>query len=146
MKTVTELGPYYTKLVPKFIVNLFVNVENKQSQQYIRVFVRGRCIKFSPKVINAYVGRSKFASSQKIPSLDQIAREIIGGKVKKLPKKSGIPTRSLNVKYAMLNIIGAIKWPPKNHKSSITSSLAKMIFQIGTKAKINLVNLCLNRQ
>lgn len=48
-----------------------------------------------------------------------------------------IPTESLTGKYAMLNRIGVENWAPTNHRSSITSTLAKLIFQIGTKSKIN---------
>ncbi|XP_058783313.1 uncharacterized protein LOC131657989 [Vicia villosa] len=108
MKTVSELGPCYTKLVKKFIVNLSADVKNEESQEeYMRVFVRGLCVKFSPKVINAYFGRSKSAYYDDIPSLDQIATKITAN------------------------------WKPTNQKSTITLALAKLIFQIGIKAKIN---------
>lgn len=40
--------------------------------------------------------------------------------------------------YAILNKTGATNWEPTNHNSSITSTLAKLIFQIGTKSKLNL--------
>lgn len=97
MKNVIELEPCSKKLVQELIVKLSAEMENGYSQEYMRVFVRGKCIKFSLKVINPYPDRRKFALSQNIPSLDQIDMEITSGKVKKWPKKSGIPTGSLTV-------------------------------------------------
>lgn len=70
MKTISELGPCYKKLVKEFILNLSADVENEESQEFMKVFVRGRCVKFSPKVINAYLGRRKYAPSNNIPPLD----------------------------------------------------------------------------
>lgn len=63
-------------------MNILDDVVNEEIQEYMRVFIRGKCVKFSPKVINAYLGRNKFAPSDDILSLDQIAIEITGGQVK----------------------------------------------------------------
>lgn len=52
MKIVADLGPCYEKLVQEFIMSLSTEVEDKKSQDCARVFVRDKCIKFSPKVIN----------------------------------------------------------------------------------------------
>lgn len=78
---------------------------------------------------------SKYSPFDHIPSMDQIAMEITIGQVMEWTKKSGISKGSLSVKYAMLNIVSETNWAPTNHKSSITSALTKLIFQIGTKAK-----------
>lgn len=94
-------------------------------------------MKFSPITINEYLGRSKFAMSDKLPSIDKIAKEITGGQVKQWPKKGLLPNGTVSVKYAVLNRIGATNWAPTNHSSCITIALAKLIFQIGTKAKLN---------
>lgn len=66
-----------------------------------------------------------------------IAREITSNQVQQLPKKSLLSSESLVVKYVVLNRISVTNWAPTNHSSSITSVLTKLIFQIGTKSKLN---------
>lgn len=41
------------------------------------------------------------------------------------------------MKYAILNRIGASNWAPTNHIFSITTTLATLIFLIGTKSNLN---------
>ncbi|WJX77468.1 hypothetical protein P8452_60775 [Trifolium repens] len=67
----------------------------------------------------------------------EVTKEITGGQVNEWPKKGLLSTSTLNVKYAILNRIGAANWAPTNHGSGITPMLAKMIFLIGTKKKLN---------
>lgn len=40
---------------------------------------------------------------------------------------------NLNVKYVILFKIGIPNWTPSSHGSSITPSLARLLYQIGTK-------------
>ncbi|MCI48268.1 envelope-like protein, partial [Trifolium medium] len=44
MKTVSELGNYYDKLVREFLVNIADNCDDPQSPEYRQVYVRGRCV------------------------------------------------------------------------------------------------------
>ena len=39
-------------------------------------------MKFSPSIINDYLGRSKFVGSDKVLSIDKIVKEITGRQVK----------------------------------------------------------------
>ncbi|RYA56705.1 hypothetical protein DD599_26095, partial [Enterobacter cloacae complex sp. CH23B] len=57
LKTVTKLGDCYESLVREFIVNIPSDITNRKSDEYQKVFVRGKCIRFSPAVINKYLGR-----------------------------------------------------------------------------------------
>ncbi|KAI5427904.1 hypothetical protein KIW84_033073 [Lathyrus oleraceus] len=56
--------------------------------------------------------RSKSVVADNVPSIDKIAKEITGG-------------------------IGEANWAPTNHVSGITTTLANLIFQIGSKEKLN---------
>ncbi|KAK2402065.1 hypothetical protein QL285_051615 [Trifolium repens] len=67
----------------------------------------------------------------------EVTKEITGRQVNEWPKKRLLSTGCLSVKYAILNRIGAANWAPTNHGSGITPMLAKMIYLIGTKKKIN---------
>ena len=57
LKTVTKLGDCYESLVREFIVNIPSDITNRKSDEYQKVFVRGKCVRFSPAVINKYLGR-----------------------------------------------------------------------------------------
>ncbi|XP_050878663.1 uncharacterized protein LOC127082469 [Lathyrus oleraceus] len=143
--SVTNIGHCYETLVKEFLVNISSDCNVEGSEKYMKVYVRGSCVKFSPKIINEYLGRTKFAVYDDIPSIDKIKKEITGGQVKQWPKKGLLSTGSLSMKYAILNRIGATNKEPTNHCSSITSALTKLVFQIGTKAKLNFGNYVLKQ-
>ncbi|XP_058784605.1 uncharacterized protein LOC131659432 [Vicia villosa] len=107
MKTVTHLSKCYEILVKEFIVNLHENCGNKETEEYLKVFVRGKCIKFSPTVINKFLERSNQAQPELEVSDNQMCKEITAGQV------------------------------PTQHKSTISARLGKFIFAIGTKSKVD---------
>ncbi|MCH84473.1 envelope-like protein, partial [Trifolium medium] len=74
-----------------------------------------------------------------------VMKEITGGQVKHWPKKELLLTGSLSVKYVILNRIGAANCAPTNHRSGITPMLAKLIFLIGTKGKLNFGEYVFNQ-
>lgn len=76
MKTVTYIGSCYEKLVHEFILNLSSKCNREWSREFYKVYVRGCCVKFSPKFINPYLGRRKSAEFDSVPSLDKVAREV----------------------------------------------------------------------
>ncbi|XP_050875725.1 uncharacterized protein LOC127079386 [Lathyrus oleraceus] len=57
IKTVVTLPQCYEGLVKKFIVNIPEDIHDKNSREFCKVFVRGKCVKFSPSVINKFLGR-----------------------------------------------------------------------------------------
>lgn len=85
----------------------------------------------------------KSARSEEV-SLDKIVKEITTGHVHKWPKKGLLPSRKLSVKYVILNRVGAINWEPTNHRSSVSTTLAKLIYLVGTKATLNFEEYVFN--
>lgn len=67
-----------------------------------------------------YLKRNKSAESEKVLSMDKIAKEINTEQVKQWPNKGLLSCGKLSVKYDVLNRIGATNWAPTNHSSSIT--------------------------
>jgi hypothetical protein len=59
MKTVRDLGSCYEKLVKEFLVNIAEDCDNSLSKEYHQVFVRGRCVEFSPTIVNRFLGRKE---------------------------------------------------------------------------------------
>ncbi|KAL5179446.1 hypothetical protein HKD37_01G000750 [Glycine soja] len=140
LKTVTKLGDCYEGLVREFIVNIPSDISNRKSDDYQRVFVRGKCIRFSPAVINKYLGRPTDGVIDIDVSEHQIAKEITAKRVQHWPKKGKLSAGKLSVKYAILHRIGAANWVPTNHTSTIATGLGKFLYAVGTKSKFNFGN------
>ncbi|CAJ2651661.1 unnamed protein product [Trifolium pratense] len=133
MKTVCDFSPCYELLVKEFFVNIPEECDNPLSKDYHKVFVRGKCINFSPVVINNYLGRSVEPKAELEVANDVVSTEITAGKVKVWPKKKLIPTSKLNVKYAILNRIGSTNWVPTKHATNVATNLGRFIYAVGTK-------------
>ncbi|KAH1246871.1 hypothetical protein GmHk_06G016876 [Glycine max] len=124
LKTVTKLGDCYESLVREFIVNIPSDITNRKSDEYQKVFVRGKCVRFSPAVINKYLGRPTEGVVDIDVSEHQIAKEITAKRVQHWPKKGKLSAGKLSVKYAILHRIGAANWVPTNHTSTVATGKA----------------------
>ncbi|KAL5153684.1 hypothetical protein HKD37_19G053185 [Glycine soja] len=140
LKTVSKLGDCYEGLVREFIVNIPSDISNRKSDDYQRVFVRGKCVRFSPAVINKYLGRPTDGVIDIDVSEHQIAKEITAKRVQHWPRKGKLSAGKLSVKYAILHRIGAANWVPTNHTSTVATGLGKFLYAVGTKSKFNFGN------
>ncbi|KAH1221472.1 hypothetical protein GmHk_12G034884 [Glycine max] len=130
LKTVTKLGDCYESLVREFIVNIPSDITNRKSDEYQKVFVRGKCIRFSPAVINKYLGRPTEGVVDIAVSEHQIAKEITAKQVQHWPKKGKLSAGKLSVKYAILHRIGTANWVPTNHTSTVATAFRIFCCQI----------------
>ncbi|XP_057452374.1 uncharacterized protein LOC130744199 [Lotus japonicus] len=140
-KTVMDIGKCYEKLVKEFLVNLTDDVGIPGSVEFRKVYVRGKCVTFSPAVINQALGRSDVEFVEEELSLDKVAKELTTGQVKKWPAKKLLSTGLLSVKYAILNRIGVVNWIPSHHTSAVSAILAKLIYRIGTEVPFDFGSL-----
>ncbi|XP_058741249.1 uncharacterized protein LOC131613612 [Vicia villosa] len=124
-------------LSDEFIVNLSQDCGDGRTEDFHKVYVRRKCIDFSPAVINLYLGRDVEAQPELEVTDNEVCKVIIGGKVKKWPIKSKLSASSLNVRYALLHKIGAANWVPTNHTSTIDVGLGIFIYAVGTKTKFD---------
>lgn len=145
MKIVLDTGPCYEKLVKKFIVNFSNECNIEGSREFRKVFVKGYCVKFSPKIINQYLGISKKAEVDEVPSMDKIVITITTWQVKQWPKKGLITPGCLSVKYAIMKKIGETNQALINHNSGITLVFAKLVYQIKAKSRLNFGEYVLNQ-
>ncbi|XP_058784437.1 uncharacterized protein LOC131659240 [Vicia villosa] len=118
MKTVTQFSKCYEVLVKEFIVNLHEDCGNKKAKEYLKVFVRGKCVNFSPTVINKFLKRSNEAQPELEVSDNQMCKVITAGQVKTWPVKGKLNASKLSVKYAILHRIGAANWQTLKHAGS----------------------------
>jgi hypothetical protein len=96
------------------------------------VFVKGKCVEFSPAVINRFLGRKEDGYTEVEVTNNQVCKTITADQVKVWPMKDKVPSVILSVKYAILNRIWAINWVPTTHSSTIATGLARFIYSIGT--------------
>ncbi|XP_058733071.1 uncharacterized protein LOC131604658 [Vicia villosa] len=137
LKTVTHLSKCYEMLVKEFIVNLSQDCADGKAEDFHKVYVRRKCIDFSPTVVNLYLGRDDEAQPELEVTDNEVCKVITGGKVKKWPIKSKLSASLLNVRYALLHKIGAANWVPTNHTSTIAVGLGRFIYDVGTKTKFD---------
>ncbi|XP_058747157.1 uncharacterized protein LOC131620161 [Vicia villosa] len=94
LKTVCNLPKCYEKLVKEFVVNLSEYCGNSRSADYIKVFVRGKCVSFSPSVINKFLGRTDEAQTELEVTDNQVCQVITAKQVKSWPMKEKLTARS----------------------------------------------------
>ena len=137
-KLVCKLGECYEKLVREFLVNIPKDCDNPLKREYQKVYVRGECVNFSPNIINNFLGIDE-GGVVEVEAIDnQICQEITANQVKVWPKKGKISSRKLSIKYVVLNRTGAANWVPTTHSSDIATSLARFIYVVGTKTKMDI--------
>ncbi|XP_050897806.1 uncharacterized protein LOC127104678 [Lathyrus oleraceus] len=118
-KSPVKVVTCYEGLVKEFIVNIPEDIVDKNNKEFCKVFVRGKCITFSPTVINKFLGRGIEGACQLEATDNKVCREITTRQVKEWPSKKHLPAGKLTVKYAILHKIGSANWVPTNHISTI---------------------------
>ncbi|XP_058741431.1 uncharacterized protein LOC131613808 [Vicia villosa] len=137
LKTVCNIPKCYEKLVKEFVVNLSEDCDNSRSVNFRKVFVRGKCVSFSPSVINKFLERTDEAQTELEVTDNKVCQVITAKQVNSWPLKEKLTASKLSIKYAMLHKIGASNWVPTNHKSTISTVLGRFLYAVGTKAKFD---------
>ncbi|XP_058746375.1 uncharacterized protein LOC131619279 [Vicia villosa] len=137
IKTVTDFGKFYEVLVKEFVVNIPVDCAVPGSQNFRKVYVRGKIVHFSPAVINRHLGRSKDEGCDLEVTDNQVFKEIIANQVAAWPMRGKLSAGQLNLKYAILHKIGAVNWVPTNHTSTVVVGLGKFLYDVGTKTNFD---------
>ncbi|KAK2392363.1 hypothetical protein QL285_065733 [Trifolium repens] len=137
MKTVSGIGECYEKLVKEFLVNIPEDCDNPLSKEHHKVYVRGKCVHFSPAIINKFLGNKEDGYAELEVTNTQVCKTITANQVKVWPLKGKVPSVMLSVKYAILNRIGTANWVPTTHTSDIATGLARFIYSVGTRTMFN---------
>ncbi|KAK2417141.1 hypothetical protein QL285_039478 [Trifolium repens] len=137
MKTVSGIGECYEKLVKEFLVNIPEDCDNPLSKEHHKVYVRGKCVHFSPAIINKFLGNNEDGYAKLEVTNNQVCKTITANQVKVWPMKGKVPSVMLSVKYAILNRIGTVNWVPTTHTSDIATSLARFVYAVGTGTEFN---------
>ncbi|XP_050915281.1 uncharacterized protein LOC127130287 [Lathyrus oleraceus] len=137
MKSVDGFGKCCEMLVQDFIVNIPMDCDNKKSKEYIKVYVGGRCVEFSPEVINMFMGRCGDEQAEVEGTDNTVYKELAAKQVSQWLRKGKLSGSKLSVKYVVLHRIGATNQVPTNHTSTIATGLGKFIYIVGTKTKFD---------
>ncbi|KAK2445369.1 hypothetical protein QL285_016309 [Trifolium repens] len=137
MKTVTGIGECYEKLVKEFLVNIPEDCDNPLSKEHHKVYVKGKCVMFSPAIINKYLGNKENGYAEMEVTNNQVCKTITANQVKVWPSRGKVPSVMLSIKYVILNRIGTVNWVPTTHTSDIATSLARFIYSVGTGTVFN---------
>ncbi|XP_058775487.1 uncharacterized protein LOC131649745 [Vicia villosa] len=119
------------------MVNLSEDCGNSKSVDFKKLFVRGKCVSFSPFVINNFLERIDEAQPELEVTNNKVCQVITTKQVKSWALKEKLTGSKLSIKYAMLHKIGAANWVPTNHKSTISTVLGRFLYVVGTKAKLD---------
>ncbi|XP_050878638.1 uncharacterized protein LOC127082444 [Lathyrus oleraceus] len=82
-----------------------------------------------------FLGRSIEGAGELEAINNEVCREITARQMKEWPIKKHIPVGKLTAKYAILHKIGSVNWVSTNHISTISNTLGRFIFAVGTKLK-----------
>ncbi|CAJ2639727.1 unnamed protein product [Trifolium pratense] len=138
MKTVVGLDKCYDRLVKEFLINVAADCNDPASPEYRQVFVRGKCVQFSPIVINQFLQRSSDEVAPLKATDNEICKVLTGGKVKVWPSKAKLSATSLSPFYAVLNRIAAHNWVPTTHSGDVARGLGSQRFIMHIEQKFNL--------
>jgi hypothetical protein len=94
-------------------------------------------VNFSPTIINRFLAIDESHCAEKELNVNQVCKVITANQVKVWPNKGKISSVKLFMKYAIINRIEAANWILTTHSSDIATSMAKFIYCIGTKTKMN---------
>ncbi|MCH81159.1 envelope-like protein [Trifolium medium] len=130
MKTVTRLGKCYEKLAREFLVNIGEDCDDPESLEFRKIFVRGKCVNFSPTVINQHLGRD----TDEVPELEvtqnEVCKTLTGNLIKEWPRKNNLSATKLTAKYGLLNKIAAANWVPTTHSNVVATGLARFVYDV----------------
>ncbi|XP_050897661.1 uncharacterized protein LOC127104520 [Lathyrus oleraceus] len=104
IKTVAGLSQCYAGLVKEFIVNIPEDIADKNNKEFCKVFVRGKCITFSPTVINNFLGRRVEGVGELEAKDNEVCREITARQVKGWPIKKHLTAGKLTVNEAAYSL------------------------------------------
>lgn len=88
-------------------MNISKECDNKRSKDFRKVYVIGRCVDFSPKIINRFLGKDEEEQAEIEVSDNVICREVTPKQVKGWTRKEKLYASALSVKYVVLHRIGA---------------------------------------
>jgi hypothetical protein len=90
--TVPNLGKCFEKLVKELLVNIPDDCNDPMSQDYHDVYVRGRKVKFSPAIIDKFLGIDTSPCTDGDLNFNKVCKVLTTNHIKVWPRKGTIST------------------------------------------------------
>ncbi|KAA0062014.1 flocculation protein FLO11-like [Cucumis melo var. makuwa] len=145
IRIVSEVGPFYPRLMRELIVNLPSDFNDPSADEYQKVHILGVCFNVSPELLNTYLGLTLPADyAVSYLTRERLAEELTGGTIPVWPVDGQLPVASLIVKYSILHQIGISNSIPSKHASTISTFLGHSVYLVGTGVKVNVREFIFN--
>lgn len=140
-KTVLNVPSYVLKVVLEFYTNLLSDITDLPPEVAYTTFARGEFVKFSPEVINQFLGTIIFPGPSPSGVMDIVVSELTGGVVCTWPQTGRVRASALSHRYSVLHKIALHNWLPSAHRSTIHSEVALLLYNVVTKGCIDFGQL-----
>lgn len=123
-------------VILEFYSNLSKSMFDLSFADQFKAYVRGQYIIISPIVIDQFLEKPVAVYTEVPVSLNVVARELTGG-VMSSWVGSSLPGAKLSIKYDILFKIDVHNWLPSTHHSTLSKTMATLLYRIGTGIPIN---------
>ncbi|TYJ97943.1 flocculation protein FLO11-like [Cucumis melo var. makuwa] len=106
LPTITAVGPFYPKVIQEFIVNLSADLNDRGTLEFQKVHVQ-----------------------------EQLTLELLGRFIHQWFSDGNFSVMKLSIKHVILYKIYITNWHPTSHLSTISTTLANLIYLVGTGSK-----------
>ncbi|GAA0151308.1 hypothetical protein LIER_10053 [Lithospermum erythrorhizon] len=113
------------------------DIDDIASPKHHKVTFKNCTFDLSPIRINDYFGRPNECGTGYNLRPNDIVKVLTGGAIDSWPDE-GLPSSRLSVKYVVLHKVGVANWIPTTHRTSVSESLGKVLYMIGTGASFDL--------
>lgn len=136
-KTVLNVPSFVRKVVLEFYSNLSSDIAELPSDVGYTTFVRGEFVKFSPAVINQFLGTVIYPGPSPSGVMNTVVSELTGGLICSWPQTGRVRASALSHRYSVLHKIALHNWMPSSHRSTVRADLALFLYNVGTKGCID---------
>ncbi|KAA0047403.1 flocculation protein FLO11-like [Cucumis melo var. makuwa] len=112
IRTISEVGPFYLRLMRELIVSLPSDFNDPSADEYQKVHIRGVCFNVSLELLNSYLGITLPADyAVPYPSPERLVEELTGGTVPVWPVDGQLAVASLtSTILTPLDTVGSTPW------------------------------------
>ncbi|KAA0038408.1 flocculation protein FLO11-like [Cucumis melo var. makuwa] len=98
IRTLSEVGPFYPRLMRELIVNLPSDFNDPSADEYQKGHIRGVCFNVSSKLLNSYLGITLLADyAVSYPTPERLAGDLTSGTVPVWPVDGQLPVAFLTI-------------------------------------------------
>ncbi|VFQ67178.1 unnamed protein product [Cuscuta campestris] len=139
LQSVTLPGSYVKQVIREFYCNINESFVNPGTENFEKVFVRGKHYDFSPAAVNEFLGT---LDEQDVHIGEATMwRELTHGTRNSQHPSNKVPSSILNSSYSILLRVAACHWLATTHTNTITKAMGMLLYKIKNDIPLNLGKL-----